>query len=153
MLGTDSSYLLIRRESKIDRSVTVLFADLGAALQNRGTIHDVELQSRDTVHVFSLVYGRELVIAPILAELRMQSRFGSPYYEVTISGQVRAPGDFPLEPGTRVSDLIRAGGDMAEGAYALKAELIRFQVSQGEYRTKQIINIDLRCNFERRYDR
>ena len=141
--GADTGYVLIRRESATDRSVDVLSADLGAALQNPGGAKNIELQGRDTVHVFSLEFGRQRIIAPILAELRMQSQFGSPYKEISVGGQIRAPGAYPLEPGMRISDLSRAGGNMAEGAYALEAELTRFAVVNGEYRTKEIIEVDL----------
>ena len=34
---------------------------------------------------------------------------------VHIDGQVKVPGDYPLEPGMRVSDLIRAGGGLDPG--------------------------------------
>ena len=141
--GADADYVLIRRESRTDRSVDVLSADLGAALRDPGGAKDIELRGRDTVHVFSLAFGRQRIIAPILEQLRLQSQFGSVYNEVSINGQIRAPGAYPLEAGMRVSDLIRAGGNMAEGAYALDAELTRFVVVDGEYRTKEIIDVDL----------
>jgi protein involved in polysaccharide export with SLBB domain len=124
-------------------SVDVLSADLGEALKDPGSAANVRLQGRDTVHVFSLEYGRQRIISPILDELRLQSRFGSPYNEVTVGGQVRAPGSYPLEPGMRISDLIRAGGSMGEGAYATDAELTRFAVIDGEYREREILDIDL----------
>jgi protein involved in polysaccharide export with SLBB domain len=44
-----------------------------------------------------------------------------------------------------VGDLIRAGGSMTEGAYALDAELTRYSVVNGEFRTKEIIGVDLRA--------
>jgi protein involved in polysaccharide export with SLBB domain len=112
-------------------------------LKDPGSAANVRLQGRDTVHVFSLEYGRQRIISPILDELRLQSRFGSPYNEVTVDGQVRAPGNYPLEPGMRISDLIRAGGSMGEGAYATDAELTRFAVIDGEYREREILDIDL----------
>ena len=43
-------------------------------------------------------------------ELRRQSQFGTPFNEVIVGGQVRAPGQYPLETGIRISDLIRAIG-------------------------------------------
>ena len=141
--GSDPNYVLIRRESKIDRTVEVLSADLGAALRNPGSAANVPLQGRDSVFVFSLEYGRQRVIAPILNELRLQSQFDSPFGEVTIGGQVRAPGQYPLEAGMRITDLIRAGGSLREGAYATTAELTRYAVIDGEYRAKEIVEIDL----------
>ena len=141
--GADANYVLIRRESKIDRTVEVLSADLGAALRSPVSAANVPLQGRDSIFVFSLEYGRQRIIAPILNELRLQSQFDSPVSEVTIAGQVRAPGQYPLEAGMRISDLIRAGGSLREGAYATSAELTRYAVIDGEYRAKEIISIDL----------
>jgi protein involved in polysaccharide export with SLBB domain len=95
------------------------------------------------VHVFSLAFSRQRVIQPLLEELQLQSKVGEPYREVSVSGSVKAPGIYPLEPGMRVSDLIRAGGQLAEEAYTLRAELARYQVIDDEYRTGEVIDIDL----------
>lgn len=143
--GADDSYVLIRREDENDRSVEVVSADLSAAFANPASAENILLQERDTVYVLSLVFGRQRIISPLLDELRLQAKYGRSYNEVNVEGQVRAPGAYPLEPGMRVSDLIRAGGAMVEGAYSLEAELTRFTVINGEKRTKEILDIDLRA--------
>ena len=139
----DTGYLLIRREDPRDLHVYVKSVNYQAALSNRSSDDNLRLQPRDTVYVFSREYGRQRVIEPILHDLAEQARIGEPYEEVSISGMVRAPGIYPLEPGMRVSDLIRAGGDLSEEAYALKAELARYKVIDGEYRSTEVISIDL----------
>ena len=60
-----------------------------------------------------------------------------------VGGQVRAPGTYPLENNMRVSDLIRAGGNMSEEAYTSDAELTRYSVIDGERRATEVIDIDL----------
>ncbi len=105
----DRRYLLIRREAEPGGPIDVLSADLGRALIEKGTEQDVMLHERDEVFVFDLETGRQKQIDPILEELRLQSLYGQPAREVAISGQVRAPGNYPLETGMRVSDLVRAG--------------------------------------------
>ena len=67
----------------------------------------------------------------------------SPYREVSITGRVRAPGTYPLEADMRVSDLIRAGGNLTEDAYTLKAELVRYAIVDGEYRNTEVVEVDL----------
>src|SRR6185503_2503723 len=52
-------------------------------------------------------------------------------------------GEYPLEPGMRVSDLLRAGGGMRDAAYATDAELTRYEVVDGEYRETELITVDL----------
>jgi protein involved in polysaccharide export with SLBB domain len=141
--GADANYMLIRREHPVDRQVSVVSANLSAALAEPGSSRNIALAARDTVHVFSLEYGRQRVIQPILQELKLQSRIGEPYREVSISGFVKAPGTYALESGMRVSDLIRAGGDLAEQAYALKAELARYEVIDSEYRNTTVVDVDL----------
>ena len=141
--GADANYVLIRRESGSDRTVSAVSADLAAAFDAPHGAADVRLESRDTVHVFSLAYGRQRNISPILEELELQARSGAAYREVTVGGHVRAPGAYPLEDGMRISDLIRAGGNLAEQAYALEAELTRYGVGAGEARQTELVNINL----------
>jgi len=93
--------------------------------------------------VFSLALGRQRVVEPLLEELRLQATIDSPTREVQISGDVRAPGVYPLEDDMRVSDLIRAGGSLAEAAYALEAELTRYSVSGNNERTIEVVDVDL----------
>jgi protein involved in polysaccharide export with SLBB domain len=141
--GADADYVLIRREDGATRRVHVLSAKLSEAWMDRDSAENIALRARDTVHVFSLAFGRQRVIAPILEELQLQSSFGEPFFEVQVAGQVRASGTYPLEPGMRVSDLIRAGGNLAEEAYTLDAELTRYDVIDDEYRTTNVMDVNL----------
>jgi protein involved in polysaccharide export with SLBB domain len=141
--GADADYVLIRREDGANRRVHVISAMLSAAWADPGSVENVALQARDSVHVFSLAFGRQRVIAPILEELHLQSSFGEPFSEVQVAGRVRASGTYPLEPGMRVSDLIRAGGNLSEEAYTLEAELTRYEVVDNEYRATALFDIDL----------
>ena len=63
-----------------------------------------------------------------MRELRMQSRIDEPTAEVSVAGRIKVPGKYPLEPGMRVSDLLRAGGSLDEAAYGGQAELTRYEV-------------------------
>jgi len=141
--AADTQYLLIRRESAQDRRIEVVSANLDAALSEPRSEANVRLQPRDRIYVFDLAYGRQRVIEPILEELELQSRYGAPNPIVTITGEVLAPGTYPLESGMRVSDLIRAGGDLAEEAYATRAEIVRYEIVDNETRSTQIIDVDL----------
>jgi protein involved in polysaccharide export with SLBB domain len=78
-----------------------------------------------------------------MRELTLQSTRDQPTAEVSISGRVNAPGQYPLERGMRVSDLIRAGGSLNEAAYGGKAELTRNAIENGEARKTELIEIDL----------
>ena len=141
--GGDSGYILIRREDPFDRRVRAVSANLAAALKDPLSAENVALLPRDTVHVFSLSLGRQRVIEPILDELQLQAGLDQPYGAVSVTGTVKIPGTYPLEPNMRVSDLIRAGGGLAEEAYTLKAELVRYTVVGAEYRHTTIVDVDL----------
>jgi protein involved in polysaccharide export with SLBB domain len=140
--GADTGYILIRREDD-NKRVDVISANLQEAWLNPGSEENLPLKSRDSIHVFSLAFSRQRVIQPLLEELKLQSRVGEPYREVSVSGSVKAPGVYPMEPGMRVSDLLRAGGQLSEEAYTLRAELARYEVLNGEYRNSEVIDIDL----------
>jgi protein involved in polysaccharide export with SLBB domain len=98
---------------------------------------------RDRIIVFDKEAARERVIAPLLDELRLQGNFRQPTEVVRINGHAKAPGDYPLEPGMRVSDLIRAGGSLGDAAFGAAAELTRYAVKGGEARQTELIPIDL----------
>jgi polysaccharide export outer membrane protein len=138
----DIRYLLIRREVPPDRRISVLSADLAAALKAPGSPADAELMPRDRITVFDLASGRDHVIQPLLDELRVQASSGRPTETVYVDGEVKVPGEYPLEPGMKVSDLIRAGGGTADAAYGANAELTRYSVV-GESRRTELIQIDL----------
>ena len=139
----DLDYVLIRRVRPDGLRTEVRSADLGQALQSPGSNADVLLRPKDQVTVFDLSADRSELLIPLIDELRMQARHGSPTQEVTVVGRVRAPGVYPLEAGMRVSDLLRAGGQLEEAAYPLEAELTRFSVIGGEFRQADLVKIDL----------
>jgi protein involved in polysaccharide export with SLBB domain len=135
--------VLIRRESGPDRHISVVSVDLAAALAAPGSDADAALMPRDRITVFDLQSGRDRVIQPVLEELRLQGNAQQPTQVVHVVGRVKVPGDYPLEPGMRVGDLIRAGGGTTDGAYGQSAELVRYTVVNGEMRQTDLINVDL----------
>ena len=142
-LNADQRYVLIRRESLPGRQVAVVSADAVRAFEHPGTDDDPVLQSQDRVLVFSRDSERGPALAQVLNELRLQTRDSHPLPIVTISGSVRAPGDYPLEAGMTVDDLIRAGGGLDDSAYASTAELTRFEVAGDQPRKTEVLDLDL----------
>lgn len=139
----DIHYLLIRRELPPDRRISVLSADLAAALAAPGSAADVQLMPRDRITVFDLASGRDHVIQPLLDELRVQGTSGAPTETVHVAGQIKVPGEYPLEPGMHVSDLIRAGGGTTDAAFGGQAELTRYSVEGAQGRHTELIELDL----------
>ena len=73
----------------------------------------------------------------------MQGTAVHPTETVHVDGQVKVPGEYPLEPGMKVADLVRAGGGAADAAYGAQAELTRYSVAGGESRQTQLIEVNL----------
>ena len=140
--NADLGYVLIRRELPPDRRLAVVSADLSAALRAPGSRADVKLAPRDRVVVFDSESSRREVIDPLLEELKRQSRLDQPSEVVRIDGRVKAPGEYPLESGMRVSDLLRAGGSLQDAAYGAKAELTRYKVI-ADARQTELLTVDL----------
>ncbi len=141
--GADRGYVLIRREQPGTGRLKPVSANLAAAFADASSDQNVTLEPRDTVYVFSVEFGKQRSIAPFLRELKLQAQYGSPLREVSVSGRVRSPGLYPMEESMRVSDLLRAGGGLAEDAYTLKAELARYVVESNEFRRVEVLDVDL----------
>jgi polysaccharide export outer membrane protein len=146
--NADLNYILVRRELPPDRRVTVFSANLADAFANPGSAANFELAPRDRIHIFDLESGRDRVIEPLMRELRLYAQLNEPTREVTISGHVKVPGKYPLEPGMRLTDLIRAGGGLSESAYGGQAELTRYTIGEQDARVAELIHIDLRAALE-----
>lgn len=141
--NADLGYVLIRRENGPGRTVAVLSADLGAALNAPGTEADPLLQASDRIIVFDREGGRERVVEPILLDLQRQGTPDLPIQVVSIFGSVKAPGRYPLEPGMTIADLVRAGGGLRDAAYEARAELTRLNIAGGDLRRTEVMDIDL----------
>ena len=139
----DLDYALIRRELPPDHRIRALSVRLGRAVQQPGSADNVELHPHDELMVFDAAAERDDDVEVLVEALREQATFRQPARVVQIGGLVRHPGEYPLEPSMRVSDLVRAGGGLAEAAYALGAELTRYEVVDGSYREVAHIDVDL----------
>jgi polysaccharide biosynthesis/export protein len=141
--NADLHYVLIRREQKETRRIEALSADLEQAWRMRGTDADPLLAPRDQIFVFDLETGREQYLDPVIEDLKLQAISSEPTRVVRVSGRVRAEGEYPLEAGMTVSDLIRAGGGLAEQAFGGEAELARYEIRDGQTRQTNVLKIDL----------
>jgi protein involved in polysaccharide export with SLBB domain len=141
--NADLHYVLIRRELPPEQRVVAVSANLAAALASPGSAADIPLMPKDQITVFDLSSSRAAIVQPILNELQAESTAEQPEQAVTIQGEVNVPGQYPLESGMRVRDLIRAGGGLANAAYTGKAEIARYVVAADGTRHTQIIDVDL----------
>ncbi|GMQ88086.1 MAG: SLBB domain-containing protein [Gammaproteobacteria bacterium] len=139
----DLDYALIKRELAPDHRIELFSVRPGEALQNPASAENVELEARDELILFGSNSERSEIVEPLVDMLSRQATYRQPARVVRAAGLVRHPGEYPLEKGMRVSDLIRAGGGLAEAAYALGAELTRYVVIDGNYREVGHIKVGL----------
>jgi len=140
----DVHYVMIRRVVPPVQTVAVISADLRRALATPGSTADPELQPRDEITVFDLSSSRARIIEPIIRDLKLQATPDRPEQVVSIDGEVKAPGKYPLEqPAMHVSDLIRAGGSLDDAAYRKEAEITRYAVVDGDIRQTDLIAVNL----------
>ncbi len=141
--GADPAYVVIRRQPVRPGPLEVRSADLRAALAAPGTAADLLLQPRDVVRVTAKTPRRASQVAGLVDELRAEGRLDAPARVVNVGGNIIAPGSYPLEPGMRVADLLRAGGTLDDSAYGGTAELVRYDVAGGEKRQTALLTVDL----------
>jgi polysaccharide export outer membrane protein len=141
--NADRHYVVIRRVIPPDQKIEVISADLDRALRARGSAADPTLRPRDRIIVFDLTANRSRTVAPIIDELKLQGSATTPARIVTIFGEIRSPGVYPLEPSMHVSDLIRAGGSLQDSAYIGEAELNHYEVVDGQERQTAFREVNL----------
>ncbi|MCC7258295.1 MAG: SLBB domain-containing protein [Gammaproteobacteria bacterium] len=141
--NADLDYVLVRRELSPDRRVELQSVSLSRALRDPGGADDLALAPRDRIFVFDMDGSRDPLLRPLLEEFRRQSTLAAPAGVVTVGGSVRMPGEYPLEPGMTVADLVRAGGSLAEAAFGGEAELARYDVVGGQSRKTKVVTLDL----------
>lgn len=121
----DLNYALIKRESGSDRRIEVFSVNLAQGLSDPTSPQNVLLHKRDEVIVFSINEDRNSTIQYLIEQLKQQASFDNPEPVVKIEGNVRFPGNYPLEQGMRVSNLLAAAGDLLSETDAKFALLIR----------------------------
>ena len=108
----DLEYALIARETQPTRRIELLYVNLGQAIAAPGSAVDLLLQPRDQVLTFGASQSRQQQVAGLLTRLRAQASFENPPLIVSIAGNVRFPGDYPLVQGMSMDDVIRFAGGL-----------------------------------------
>lgn len=74
---------------------------------------------------YSAHLNRTELLYPLLQKLRQQARFNAMTKIVSVYGEVKLPGEYPLAENAGVEHLIAAAGGLNDSAYLEKAELTR----------------------------
>lgn len=133
--NADIHYALVKRFDARTRQYSTLSFSPQAALDAPGSEQDMLLQPSD--EVFILGFGaqgqRQNLLNPLVEKLKQQANHRTPAKVVSIEGGVFEPGTYPLTEGMRISELVKAAGDLKESASSYSAELTRvMQAGNGE---------------------
>ena len=130
----DLTYSLIVRVKNELLDIEVMQFSLIESLLEPGSDKDPLLNVRDQILVFAVPdleevaaseFARQALLAPVLQKLRIQAREGEPTLVATISGAVKAPGQYPILKDYAVNDIVKAAGGLLESADLGTAELRR----------------------------
>ena len=108
----DLQMALIAREVQPTRRIELVPVSLGEAINNPGSTSDVLLQPRDQLHTFGASQDRRPQLEALLDRLNDQASFDSPPLSVTVTGNVRYPGQYPLVGGMTLGGAIRFAGGL-----------------------------------------
>lgn len=130
----DLTYSLVVRIKNELLDIEVIQFSLIDSLLNPGSDGDPALNVADQILIFSApdledvapdAFARQTLLAPVLQKLRLQAREGEPTLAATISGAVKAPGQYPILKNYGVDDIVKAAGGLLESADLGTAELRR----------------------------
>ena len=106
------------------KEVSMLVIDLAKAMSKEED-NNIILQDKDRLVVHSI---REYI----------------PEKKISIYGEVKNPGEYPLAEGMTIRDLVFAGGNLKESAYIYSAEVTRYDTSGGEFFKTEVKKINLK---------
>jgi len=142
--NTDLEYALIKRYLSPSGELKVISFSLSEIIEDPGSDKDLPLMEQDELILFGL-YGsnRKQIIEGLIKELRVHADVLLASQEVTVGGDVRYPGTYPLVENMQVEDLIRAAGGLSEKAFQLRAELSRTEFDRQQDRKQYRVDLNL----------
>ena len=140
--GAQADHVMLERKINQSGMIEVL----STAIDAPSASTPILLQEEDEILVFNVNEPREELLSSTLAKLRAQADAGSPTQIVSAGGQVRFPGEYPLERNMSVADLISFAGGLTESAETSSAEIARYDADPDIGRVIGIVNIDLRSS-------
>ncbi|WP_417658831.1 SLBB domain-containing protein [Pseudidiomarina sp.] len=118
------------------------FGESEVASKLQGLFSSSDTDEGDEIEEYAL-YSRNNLLEPILAKLRNQFSYDRELPIVSVTGEVRYPGIYPLARNASEMDLISAAGGFKESAYLDRAEVTRSSIVDGQTQT-DYVTVNLR---------
>ena len=152
-------FVLLVRETQPLKSIKPLKINLREILNNPLSESNISLESRDKIIVLNNAIDetvakgktktqvRNELISQVIIQLKAQANLDEPTKIISIKGAVKFPGDYPLIEGMSVVDLIHAAGGLIESAFALNAEVSRYDLTDPLEAKVAHLKVDLQQEF------
>ncbi|MDO6719979.1 SLBB domain-containing protein [Psychrosphaera sp. 1_MG-2023] len=121
---TDFNYALLKRQNFIENKIE--FEVVNLKEQSDLTIL---LTPKDKLYVFSLNEPRAALLADLIEEIKTQTSKTVSQDLVSVQGQVRFPGTYPLSKHMTAADLVSAAGGYTESSYLIDFNVARFNTN------------------------
>ena len=167
----DLGYALIVRQKNEQLDIEVLPLNLISALSDVDSDENILTAPRDKIVVFGLPSVSDIssldtdadadavavadadaemtsvqrlaLLEPIIEKLKSQARSGEPVQIASISGAVKAPGDYPLGSQDTVATLVAAAGGLKDSVYLEAAELRSLYLGQNGQMSSRYRDVNL----------
>lgn len=114
-LRTAFDVAVLVRERKFTRRTEVFYINLGKAIEEPSSGHNIALQPRDELIIFETSSPRDNLLSDTVRQMRAQATVTEPAAVVELKGFFANPGVYPLQQGMRFLDLIRISGGQLIG--------------------------------------
>lgn len=141
--GTDLAYVLIARKTYPDNKLEFFSLDLNKSKIYPSSEWNTMIHPEDMIYVFNSKIDRAKLIESHINQLQKETSYGQLTPVVSVKGKISHQGNYPLEPGMRISQLIIAAGGLNESSYGISAELTRYNLINGQYQIAEHKYIDL----------
>lgn len=138
--------LIVRRKDSLFQVEAIPF-NLGEALKDPESDANRTLEPLDEVLVFNQVASdnsnRLGLMASLVQKFKRQATVDEAPQVMTVDGQVRLPGEYPILAVDNLAYLIDLAGGFSEGAYTKAAEILRVVTNSDQERETEIIQVAL----------
>ncbi|MDB3990718.1 SLBB domain-containing protein [Gammaproteobacteria bacterium] len=128
----------VEEEEETSFAGRVLEKNLGEELLSEDDKQQKEIQEQEELKK-KQKYNRFFIMESFVAELKDQATSQNPSKLVTIAGNVRFPGEYPLSESMNIMDAVNAAGGLEESSYAAEIELTSIDLRDKAYSTNRSI--------------
>ena len=113
------------------------------AAQQKNSEDNPLLSAQDRIILFDYSTDRVEILQDIVESLAVQSSIDQRRQLVTVNGNVRFPGQYPLASEASAQQMIALAGGLTDRAFSLGAELTRYVIDAQQHQTIKHFNIAL----------